>query len=407
MARNWIPLSRVEGVASRQAHVRLPADTYEREISKEGFFGPSAQFHHPHKPTDWIDFEGPIRPRAFDLNKLANAQGSPWAAQDVLKNGAVHMRIWRLDAAQPDLARNSDGDDLLFIHEGAGHLFCDYGHMEYRDGDYIVIPRGTMWRLEPTASTMVLMIEATNDHYTLPDKGIAGRHAIFDPAILDTPALDDAFRAQQGEKRWRVIVKRRDQLSIITYPFNPLDTTGWHGDLSVVRVNWRDIRPIMSHRAHLPPSVHTTFLSGRFVVCTFVPRPLESDPEALRLPLFHNNDDFEEVLFYHKTASSARQHPPRHDDRASQRLHARPASQGVPRRDQGGRTETDEVAVMLDTRDALDIAAMPAGVEGGLRAFRRPPGRSRRRNQSSERSEDPRLILAAPRDGRQTTELKQ
>src|SRR5678816_3698228 len=74
MAKNWIPLRQVEGTASRQAHVRLPEGTYEREISKEGFFGPSAQFHHKHKPTDWVDFDGPIRPRALDLNKLATAQ---------------------------------------------------------------------------------------------------------------------------------------------------------------------------------------------------------------------------------------------------------------------------------------------------------------------------------------------
>ena len=58
MAKNWIPLRQVEGTASRQAHVRLPEGTYEREISKEGFFGPSAQFHHKHKPTDWVEFDG-------------------------------------------------------------------------------------------------------------------------------------------------------------------------------------------------------------------------------------------------------------------------------------------------------------------------------------------------------------
>jgi len=61
MAKNWIPLRQVEGTASRQAHVRLPEGTYEREISKEGFFGPSAQFHHKHKPTDWVEFDGAIR----------------------------------------------------------------------------------------------------------------------------------------------------------------------------------------------------------------------------------------------------------------------------------------------------------------------------------------------------------
>jgi homogentisate 1,2-dioxygenase len=118
--------------------------------------------------------------------------------------------------------------------------------------------------------------------------------------MLDTPRLDEAFRAQQDERTWKVSVKRRNALSTVTFPFNPLDAVGWHGDLSVVRINWRDLRPLMSHRAHLPPSAHTTWATGRFVVCTFVPRPFESDPEALRLPFFHNNDDFEEVIFYHK-----------------------------------------------------------------------------------------------------------
>ena len=72
MARNWIPLRQVEGNASRQAHVRLPEGTFEREISKEGFFGPSAQFHHKHKPTDWVEFDGPIRPRARSPPTPAN-----------------------------------------------------------------------------------------------------------------------------------------------------------------------------------------------------------------------------------------------------------------------------------------------------------------------------------------------
>lgn len=362
--KHWIPVNQVQGVASRQAHVRLPAGTYEREIGKEGFFGPSAQFHHRHKPTDWIAFDGPIRPRAFDLGKLATATTSPWAAQTVLSNPSCFMRIWRVEAAMPALARNADGDDLLFVHEGAGRLFCDYGHLEYRDGDYLAIPRGTMWRLEPAAPTVLLMVEATNDHFRLPEKGLVGRHAIFDPAMLDTPRIDDAFLAQQDERRWTVEVKRRSKLSSVVYPFNPLDAVGWHGDLSVVRINWRDLRPLMSHRAHLPPSAHTTFVAGRFVVCTFVPRPFESDPEALKLPFFHNNDDFEEIIFYHKGSFFSRDniHPGMMTLHPSGFTHG-PHPKAFLAGTKGGKTETDEVAVMVDTRDAVEVAAMPAGVE--------------------------------------------
>ena len=140
--------------------------------------------------------------------------------------------IWRLDRPMDHLARNADGDELLFVHEGAGELFCDYGHLEYRDGDYIVLPRGTMWRIAPTAPATALLIEATDDSFRLPEKGLVGRHAIFDPAMLDMPAIDDAFQAQQGERPGRVVVKRaRPARRPSTYPFNPLDAVGWQGDL--------------------------------------------------------------------------------------------------------------------------------------------------------------------------------
>ncbi len=74
---------------------------------------------------------------------------------------------------------------------------------------------------------------------------------IFDPAALDTPKLDDAFRAQSDEREWQVRVKRRGELSTITYPFNPLDAVGWKGNLAPVKLNWRDIRPVASHRYHI------------------------------------------------------------------------------------------------------------------------------------------------------------
>ena len=93
--KNWISVSRVEGQASRQAHADVPADTYEREMSKEGFFGPAAHIHHRHPPTAWTDWEGPLRPRAFDLAKVTTPIESPWHATDVLVNAHCRFRYWR------------------------------------------------------------------------------------------------------------------------------------------------------------------------------------------------------------------------------------------------------------------------------------------------------------------------
>jgi homogentisate 1,2-dioxygenase len=262
------------------------------------------------------------------------------------------------------LVRNSDGDELLFVHSGDAELYCDYGHLSVREGDYVAIPRGTMWRLDSDGPLKLLLIEATNSSYMLPDKGLVGPHAIFDPAMLDTPAIDDAFRQQQGEDEWRVVVKRRNRLSTITYPFNPLDAVGWHGDLLPVRINWRDIRPLMSHRYHLPPSAHTTFVANRFVVCTFVPRPFETDPGALKVPFFHNNDDFDELIFYHAGNFFSRDniHPGMmtlHPCGFTHGPHPKALENAFEPKAEG----TEEVAVMIDTRDALDVTGQAEKIE--------------------------------------------
>ena len=213
MTRNWIPLPRVEGTASRQAHADLPEGTYEREISKEGFFGPAAQFHHRHPPTGWIDFEGPLRPRAFDLNKLADgAAAARGSAELVLHNAASADALSGSSTGRwTELARNGDGDELLFVHEGAGELFCDYGHLAYRAGDYIVLPRGTMWRLERRQPPTALLIEATNDQLSrCRTRAWSAGTRSSTRRCSTRRSIDDAFRAQQDERTWQVAVKRRN-----------------------------------------------------------------------------------------------------------------------------------------------------------------------------------------------------
>ena len=356
-----------QGLHSRQAHADLPEQAlYEREVGRDGFFGPASHIHHKHAPTGWTEWEGELRPRAFDLmqlNQLAEGN-SPFSAPVILHNAHCQYRFWHCNEPMQKLARNADGDDLLFVHKGEGDFYCDYGHFVVTEGDYVVIPRSTMWRLAPRVPMQLLMIEATDDSYQLPEKGLVGNHAIFDPAMLRYPEINDQFLAQQDENTWQVEVKRHQRLSRITYPFNPLDAQGWHGDLTVMKINWRDIRPLMSHRYHLPPSAHTTFVAKRFVVCTFVPRPIESDPGALKVPFYHSNDDFDEVLFYHAGDFFSRDNIEAgmvtfHPAGFTHGPHPKAFAAGQAHK----KTFTDEVAVMLDTRDALEITAASQAVE--------------------------------------------
>ncbi len=365
--RTWIPVRGAQGLHSRQAHADMPEGTYEREASKEGFFGPAAFFHHKRPPTGWSSFEGPLRPRAFDLTKTNAAPDCPWDAPIILSNAAMELRFWRLAQPMPALARNGDGDQLLFVHTGRGDFFCDYGRLALRAGDYVYVPRGCMWRIAPDGEMQALIIQATNAHFYLPDRGIAGPHAFFDPALLDTPAMDEAFRAHQAEDGETAIrIKKRGAVSVATYPYNPLDAVGWHGDLAPARINVADLRPITSHRYHLPPSVHSTFVSDRFVVCTFCPRPFETDPGALKVPFFHNNDDYDEVLFYHDGDFFSRDdikagmmtlHPSGFTHGPHPKALAKMLKQDKP--------ATNEYAVMIDTRDPLDVGPAAESLERG------------------------------------------
>ncbi len=355
-ARKWVNFPIQEGKTSRQAHCDFPENTYERELGREGFFGPASHMHHQNPPTGWVDWEGPLQPRAFDFNQIDSTSTSPYDAPVTLENNNLAVRLWKNEHDMEYLVRNSDGDELLFIHYGSGELFCDYGHLSFRDGDYIMIPRGTAWRVEVSEPITVLMMENKDGAYTMPDRGILGPNAIYDPAILDHPRINELFKAQQGNDTWQVHIKRLNQISKVTFPFNPLDAVGWHGDNTVVRLNWRDIRPLMSHRYHLPPSAHSTFVGNGFIVCTFCPRPIESDPGALKVPFFHNNDDYDEVLFYHRGNFFSRDNIEEgmvtfHPCGFAHGPHPKALKKALTNPNK----ETDEVAVMIDTRFSLHV----------------------------------------------------
>lgn len=339
-----------KGITTPQAHVALPEGTYEDEHGRDGFYGPVTHLYRTHAPTGWSRIEGPLKPRAFDCRQVKMQQhDSIMDRVAVLYNEDVVIHIAKPTAPMGYYFRNADGDEVYFIHEGQGIIETDFGPLYFQKGDYLVIPRGTTYRLLPeTAENFFLVIESFS-RIVQPDRGLMGQHALYDPAMIKTP--DPQPIAEEGVE-WEVRVKRLGELTSIFYPFNPMDVVGWKGDLTVWQLNIKDFRPVMSHRAHLAPSVHTTFQGSNFVICSFVPRPLEEDPDAVRVPFYHRNIDYDEVLFYHAGNFFSRHgidagmitfHP--------QGIHHGPHPQAVEASLKKERT--DEVAVMLDTSRPL------------------------------------------------------
>lgn len=353
----------VKGLVTKQAHVAIPDGTYEEEIGRNGFFGKYAHLYRSHSPVDWIRIEGPLKPQAFDLKKMTPADDYLAGRKVFLKNDDVAIAFSTISKPMNYYFRNADSDELLFVHAGGGRLETDFGPLEYSQGDYLLIPRGTVYRLDPKMLTQILVIESFSE-VSFPEKGMLGQHALFDPAVVRVPSPETApFSNMKKQDEYEVRIQRCGEITKVFYPFCPLDTVGWKGTLTVQQLNVKDIRPVLSDRYHLPPSAHTTFVATNFVVCSFVPRPLEiGDEKAMKVPFYHSNIDFDEVLFYHSGEFFSRSgieegmvtfHP--------QGIHHGPHKKAVERTAKAERT--NEVAIMIDTKRPLKVVNEAANIE--------------------------------------------
>jgi homogentisate 1,2-dioxygenase len=378
----------VRGQASRQAHADLPPGTVEEEHGREGFSGAASHLYRLHPPTAWVSLEGPLRPHLLDTARLAGraegagtpaSPGEPLRSADgdaavpLLGNADLRISWWHRPPGTPSwFLRDADGDRCYFVHAGAGVLATEYGPLAYAPGDYLVVPRGTTHRVEAAEATDLLVVTALGGPLQLPSRGLLGRHALFDPAVLEVP--EPVPHEETGE--FEVRVERGGETTTLVYPYHPFDVVGWKGDLAPFRLAVGDIRPVASARYHLPPSAHTTFAAPGFVVATFAPRPFETDPGVLRVPFYHRNIDYDEVIFYHRGQFFSRAgvgpgmltfHP------AGIHHGPQPAAvERAERRGPGG--ETDEIAVNVDARRPLALTREGefASVEGYADSWRLP-----------------------------------
>jgi homogentisate 1,2-dioxygenase len=352
-----------QGKPPKQAHKGIPEGNFEEEQGHKGFFGPVSHLIKKKPSTRWTKIEGPLRPHMFDLVKLEKKSGS----QRMLHNSDVVLSMqWTMPSSPADLAgvRNADGDSIYFCHQGSGEVFTEYGMLRFRKGSYVIIPKCLTHTLVAAEPSTFFVIENRSSHFEQPERGLVGRHAIYDQGALQTPdlAAQNQRVTELKAPLTKISVKRLDQITRFEYDECIYDTVSWKGDLFPFTLHVDDMMPLMSHRAHLPPSAHTTFVARDFVVCTFLPRPLEKDADALKVPFYHQNIDYDEVLFYHDGDFFSR------DNLHAGMMSLHPA--GFPHgphpkamKSAGSKTETSEYAVMIDARKPLEIDAAILPVE--------------------------------------------
>lgn len=353
-----------QGKNTTQGHKGIPEGHFEEEQGRSGFFGPVSHLIKPQPSTRWSHIEGPLKPHLFDFVELEKKYGQ-W--QRLFFNSDVTMSMMfdkKTDGGLKKAFRNADGDTLYFCHSGAGKVFTEYGLLDFSRGSYVVIPKCITHSFYFSEDTQFFIIESKTSSYREPDRGMVGKNAFYDPAAFGKPELDKLHSDKKSLQVSAVecTVKRGDQFTKFQYESCIYDTVSWKGDLFPFTLHVKDLMPMMSARVHLPPSAHTTFVARGFVVCTFLPRPLETDVDALKVPFYHQNIDYDEVLFYHDGNFFSRDN-----------LHAGMATlhpAGFPHgphpkavKNIGNKTHTDEYAVMVDSWLPLQIDPAAANVE--------------------------------------------
>lgn len=352
------------GDIPRKRHMRMSRDgknVYEELFGREGFSGPSSLLYHRNMPegatdvTEGNDDGNSVEKeqvyehahlQGFRLQSHGNVvSGRHW----VLVNDDIRIGLSIPAEPQDVLYVNGSADEILFIHNGSGSLHSQFGTLKFGKHDYLVIPRGTIYQIsfDDLKDVRVLCLEVTG-LVDVPDRYRAKNGQLTEIA----PYSERDFRGPETlefpEGPAQVWLKRAGKFTTYSLDHHPFDVIGWDGTVYPVAFNIHDFEP-RAGRFHVPPPIHQTFQANNLVICSFVPRKLDWDPEAVMLPYHHSNLDSDEVLYYVDGNYAAR----RGIQQGSFTLHVG----GLPHGPQPGaleasferQPETDELAVMVDT----------------------------------------------------------
>ena len=269
------------------------------------------------------------------------------------------------DSLKTYFYKNTDSDEVLFIHEGSGKLRTNLGNIEFKYGDYLVIPRGIIYQIEfKDANNRLFIIESKSPIYTPKRyRNWFGQHiegAPYCERDLHPPTELETFN-ETGD--FIIKVKKQDTIHEYVYAAHPFSVVGWDGYNFPYKFSIHDFEPITG-MIHQPPPIHQTFETSSFVICSFVPRLYDYHPNSVPAPYNHSNIDSDEVLYYVDGDFMSRNDI----NKGSITLH--PA--GIPHGPHPGtmeksigKKETFELAVMVDTFSPLMVTEEAMKLQNG------------------------------------------
>ena len=333
----------------------------EQLFTTHGFSSTMSTLYHLYPPTEvtgWEDMgscapeylpDEPLRHLHLKTKKLTPFGDAVSGRMCLMGNGDLEWNQVYVAEQMPTYFKDTDGDECLFIHDGSGYMESLFGTIHFSAGDYLVIPRGTIYKLHFDSLPVNMLAIVSYGKIEIPKRyrneyGQLMEHAPFKERDFRPPS-ELPVHDETGE--FKVLIRSRNRLTMYTHPHHPLDVVGWDGYDFPYAFSIHDFQPITG-KLHMPPPIHQTFQGNGFVVCSFCPRMLDYHPEAIVVPYVHSNVDSDEVLYYCNDKFGSR----KGIEEGSITIHPL----GIPHGPQPGAVEasigakqTEELAVMVDT----------------------------------------------------------
>lgn len=348
----------------------------EQLFSTEGFASDASLLYHNHPPTQIIKTDKPVdvRPaiaeekmlkhRSFQGFKIKPAKDYLKSRVPILVNNDCHIV---LAAPQESMAnyfyKNADADEMIFVHEGNGTLKTQYGQLDFLYGDYLVIPRGSIYQLEFETEENRLFIVESFSPIRYPRKYLSKYGQLLEHSPYCERDIRAPYNLQTIDKKgdFLIMTKKKGMMYGIHYLHHPFDVIGWDGCCYPYAFSIHDFEPITG-RVHQPPPVHQTFEANNFVVCSFVPRLFDYHPLAIPAPYNHSNIDSDELIYYVDGDFMSRKNVTRgmitlHPGGIPHGPHPGAVDKSI------GAKETKELAVMVDTFHPLQLTKEALGIE--------------------------------------------
>ena len=292
----------------RQANGELYA---EELVGTQGFSGMSSLCYHLYPPTrvkqkeeaysvePKIAIAHGLDARSFNGFDIQPEKDYIKSRKTLFVNSSMHIGLAAPMESTPYFYKNADADEMLFVHKGSGKITTMYGELNFKYGDYIIIPRGTVYQIHfDTTDNRLLFIESFTPIYT-PKRyrnqfGQLLEHSPFCERDIVRPSNLKTYD-EQGE--FDIFIKKKGFMFPYQYANHPFDVAGWDGYHYPYVFSIHNFEPITG-RIHQPPPVHQTFENDNFVVCSFVPRLYDYHPDSIPAPYHHSNIDSDELLYY-------------------------------------------------------------------------------------------------------------